>query len=51
FWRTPQARAGGGLCVHPLLVYADLLSIDDDRTREIAQSIYDRYLHTLIETV
>jgi hypothetical protein len=50
FWRTPQARAGGSLCVHPLLVYADLLSIDDDRTREAAQIIYDRYLRTIIET-
>ena len=50
FWRTPQAPAGGGLCVHPLLVYADLLSIDDDRTREVAQIIYDRYLRTIIET-
>ena len=50
FWRTPQARAGGDPCVHPLLVYADLLSIDDDRTREVAQTIYDRYLRTIIET-
>jgi len=50
FWRTPQARAGGDQCVHPLLVYADLLSIDDDRTREVAQIIYDRYLRTIIET-
>jgi hypothetical protein len=50
FWRTPPDRAGGGPCVHPLLIYADLLSIDDDRTRETAQIIYDRYLHTLIET-
>ncbi|NCA83200.1 MAG: hypothetical protein EOM72_10730 [Opitutae bacterium] len=50
FWRMPQARAGGSPCVHPLLVYADLLSIDDDRTREVTQIIYDRYLHTLIET-
>lgn len=50
FWRTPQARPDGSPCVHPLLVYADLSSIDDDRTREVAQTIYDRYLHTLIET-
>lgn len=50
FWRTPQARAGGSPCVHPLLVYADLLSIDDDRTREVTQIIYDRYLRTIIET-
>ena len=50
FWRTPQVQSGGGSCVHPLLVYADLLSIDDDRTREVAQIIYDRYLRTIIET-
>lgn len=50
FWRTPQAPAGGDPCAHPLLVYADLLSIDDDRTREVAQIIYDRYLRTIIET-
>lgn len=50
FWRTPQAQAGGDPCVHPLLVYADLLSIDDDRTREVAQIIYDRYLRNIIET-
>jgi hypothetical protein len=49
FWRTPPDRADGPY-VHPLLVYADLLSIDDDRTREVAQIIYDRYLHTIIET-
>lgn len=29
----------------------DLLSIDDDRTREAAQIIYDRSLRTIIETV
>jgi len=50
FWRKPPARADGSRCVHPLLVYADLLSIDDDRTREVAQLIYDRYLRTIIET-
>ena len=49
FWRTTPDRAGGTF-VHPLLVYADLLSIDDDRTREIARIIYDRYLHTVIKT-
>lgn len=50
FWRMPQAPDDGGHCVHPLLVYADLLSIDDDRTREVAKIIYDRYLRTIIET-
>jgi len=50
FWRTPQALAGGSPCVHPLLVYADLLSVEDDRTREVARIIYDRYLRTIIES-
>ena len=50
FWRTPQVQSGGNPCVHPLLVYADLLSIDDDRTCEVAQIFYDRYLRAIIET-
>jgi hypothetical protein len=49
FWRTSQALSSGVPCVHPLLVYADLLSIDDDRTREVAKLIYDKYLRTIIE--
>ncbi|MEI6646429.1 MAG: type IV toxin-antitoxin system AbiEi family antitoxin [bacterium] len=50
FWRTSQDPSGGVPCVHPLVVYADLLSIDDDRTREVAKHIYDKYLRTIIET-
>jgi hypothetical protein len=50
FWCPPQSPAGGDPCAHPLLVYADLLSIDDDRTREVARIIYDRYLRNIIET-
>ena len=50
FWRMSQAPSSGPQCVHPLLVYADLLSVDDDRTREVAQNIYDKYLRTIIET-
>jgi hypothetical protein len=50
FWRTSQDSSGGVPCVHPLLVYADLLSIDDDRTREVAKHIYDKYLRAIIET-
>ncbi len=37
-------------CVHPLLVYADLICSSDDRNTEIATRIYDRYLRPLIET-
>jgi len=50
FWRTSHAPSNSSPCVHPLLVYADLLSIDDDRTREVAKHIYDKYLRTIIET-
>lgn len=50
FWRTSPPSSSGPQCVHPLLVYADLLSIDDDRTREVAKHIYDKYLRTIIET-
>jgi hypothetical protein len=50
FWGLPPVRTKSSPCVHPLLVYADLLSIDDDRTREVAKQIYDKYLRTLIET-
>ncbi len=37
-------------CVHPLLVFADLVFVDDDRTREIAQIVYDNHLRSTIET-
>ena len=36
-------------CVHPLLVYADLICSSGDRNRETATRIYDRYLRQLIE--
>jgi hypothetical protein len=36
-------------CAHPLLVYADLLAIEDNRTHEVARTIYDRYLRSIIE--
>jgi hypothetical protein len=35
-------------CVHPLLVYADLLYSADDRNREAAERIHDKYLHSII---
>jgi len=34
-------------CVHPLLVYADLLACDDERCTETARRIYDTYLRRL----
>ena len=49
-WRLPHPSAWEKHCVHPLLVYADLMSINDDRTREAASNIYDRYLRSIIET-
>lgn len=36
-------------CVHPLLVYADLICSSDDRNLEIARRINDRYLRRIIE--
>jgi hypothetical protein len=50
FWRDSATPVPANNCVHPLLVYADLMSIDDERTHEVAQSVYERYLRTLIET-
>ena len=50
FWGGSVAPAAASNCVHPLLVYADLMSIDDERTHEVAQSVYDRYLRPIIET-
>lgn len=37
-------------CVHPLLVYADLICFSDDRNTETATRIYDRYLRPLIKS-
>jgi len=36
-------------CVHPLLVYADLICSSDDRNTETARRINDRYLRRIIE--
>jgi len=37
-------------CVHPLLVYADLICSSDDRNTETATRIYDQYLRDIIES-
>jgi hypothetical protein len=36
-------------CVHPLLVYADLICSSDERNLETARRVHDRYLRDLIE--
>lgn len=48
FWPTQKRKAITSECVHPLLIYADLLSIDDDRTREVAKVIYENHIHPII---
>ena len=50
FWRMEVASGPAHTCVHPILVYADLLAIDDDRTREAAQAVYHHHLRSIIET-
>jgi hypothetical protein len=50
FWQDSALPATSSNCVHPLLVYADLMSIEDERTHEVAQSVYNRYLRTIVET-
>ena len=37
-------------CVHPLLVYADLICSGDNRNAEVAKRIYDEHLRRTIET-
>lgn len=36
-------------CVHPLLVYADLMASDIDRNVETAKRVYEQYLRDIIE--
>lgn len=48
FWGPiPWARHED--CVHPLLVYADLMASEIDRNMDTAQRVYDRYLRQTIE--
>jgi len=35
-------------CVHPLIVYADLMATEIDRNLETAKRIYERYLRPLV---
>lgn len=48
FW-GPLPWATHEDCVHPLLVYADLMASEIDRNVETAQRVYDQYLRQLIE--
>jgi hypothetical protein len=50
FWKDSVLPATSNNCVHPLLVYADLMSIDDERAHEVAQSVFNRHLRTIFET-
>ena len=49
-WPNLTQHAVKGKCVHPLLIYADLLSLDDDRTREVAKTIYEHHIHPIVKT-
>lgn len=40
FWKTTEKTE----TVHPLIIYADLIGINDPRTIEVANMIYDEYL-------
>lgn len=43
FWRAPWLRENQ--CAVPLLVYADLMALEDERCIETARELYARYLH------
>jgi len=47
FWNSETYQNDG--CVHPLLIYADLLVGDDDRSIETAKLIFNRYLSNAFE--
>ncbi len=47
FWSSEKYQHDG--CVHPLLVYGDLLASDDDRNIETAKLIYRQYLSNAFE--
>jgi len=48
FW-PPKNGFGEGDTVHPILVYADLLALGEQRTMETAQILYERYLDKYFE--
>lgn len=49
FWKFDQWDEKKLQTAPPLLVYADLLSMGDDRNLETAELIYDQYIVRLIE--
>lgn len=49
FWAANEWEARDKQVVPPLVVYADLISKSDSRTRETAQIIYDQYLAQLVK--
>lgn len=46
FWPTNENQPRQG-CVHPLIVYADLMSTEIDRNLETAERIYEKHLRSL----
>jgi len=44
FWLDPDPSGPVG-CVHPILVYADLVATADPRNLEVARQLYEEYIH------
>lgn len=44
FWLDEEPLGSGG-CVHPVLVYADLVATADPRNLEVARQLYEEHLH------
>jgi hypothetical protein len=47
FWEE-WPYGGSKECVHPLLVYADLMASENDRNLETAKRVYEQYLRDII---
>ncbi|HKK63153.1 MAG TPA: type IV toxin-antitoxin system AbiEi family antitoxin, partial [Bacteroidales bacterium] len=47
FWQTCNEKTWPDKTVHPLLVYADLITSGNSRSIEVARDIYDRYLRDM----
>ena len=50
FWKIPGLNPSHPDCAHPLLVFADLLAVDDDRTREAAGKLYEDHILPFISS-
>lgn len=44
FWHDEKPPGTGG-CVHPILVYADLMATADPRNMEVARQLYEEHIH------